>query len=100
MSKGLSDADLIEIGFQNLAHFTVGQQSKYPLSRRRYLSAMCIGTPNESIWLGHKDKDGTVTDLVCIHNYDYDGFITAERLKALIDWFESGDSLSKSKTKN
>lgn len=83
----LSNNDLLEIGFKSLSHFTVGQQSKYLLSRRRYLSAMCVGTPNETIWLGVKDKNSEITDMVCVHNADYDGYITAEKLKELIKWF-------------
>lgn len=85
--SGLSKGDLESIGFKALKHFTVGEQSKIQLSRGRFLSAMCVGQGNESIWLGHKDNDGEITDLVCVHNRDYDGFITLEKLKALIDWF-------------
>lgn len=85
--EGIANTDLESIGFKPLKHFSVGQQSKLQLSRRRYLSAMCIGQGNESIWLGHKDKNGVITDLICVHNRDYDGFITLGKLKELIDWF-------------
>ena len=86
----LSNEDLVSLGFENLTHFTVGEQSKCELTRGRYLSAMCIGSCNESIWLGSKNKSGEVTDLICVHNYDYDGFITTKRLKDFLDWFNGG----------
>lgn len=77
-------------GFKPLPHFTVGNILTLGLSRGRYLSVMCIGQGNESIWLGNKDedKDGGITDLICIHNRDYDGFITFGRLKELVGFFE------------
>lgn len=86
-SKGLSNSDLESIGFKSLGHCTVGDQVKFHFSRGRYLSAMCVGQGNESVWLCHKDRDGEITDLICVHNRDYDGFITIERLNALIEWF-------------
>ena len=86
-SKCLSNSDLESIGFKSLGHFTGGDQVKFHLSRGRYLSAMCVGQGNESVWLCHKDRDGEITDLICVHNRDYDGFITLEKLNALIEWF-------------
>lgn len=85
--KGLSNSDIISIGFKPSSRFAVGKQCLYQLSRSRYLSAMCIGQGNESVWLCHKGKGSEITDIICIHNRDYDGFITLEKLKTLIEWF-------------
>lgn len=57
------------------------------LSGGRFLTATCIGQGHESIGLGHKDKSSEVTDLICIHNRDYDGFIKWGRLQELVGWF-------------
>ena len=86
--KGLTNSDLDLLGFRAFNHFTVGEQSKYQLSRKRHLSAMCVGTCNESFWLCQKNETGEISDLICVHNYDRDGFITNEKIKALIEWFD------------
>ena len=84
----LTNSDLESIGFEPLDHFTIGNQLKLSLGRNRFLSAMCIGQGNEAIFICEKSEVGEhYTDLICVHNRDYDGFITLERLKALIDWF-------------
>lgn len=83
----LSNNDLELIGFEPPGYLTIGNTLNLSLGRNRFLSATCIGQGNESIWLCSEDKSGEITDLVCVHNYDYDGFITIDRLKALINWF-------------
>lgn len=89
--KTLSNEDLITLGFHKLPHFTVGNSLHYQLGRGRYLSVMCIGQGNESMWICSEEEQGLVSDLVCLHNRDYDGFITVEKIKTLIEWFR-GDS--------
>lgn len=79
----MTEDDLIDIGFTK-KNYTF----QYPLTRLRFLSAMSIGYPNETIWICCKEHDGTISDLVCIHNYDYDGYITKDRLVALLKWFD------------
>jgi len=61
----------------------------YHLPRRRFLSIGNIGDPNEMIFLGQRsDKDNTtVDDSICIHNWDYDGYMTMPSLKAMLDVF-------------
>jgi hypothetical protein len=86
--KGLSNSDLVSIGFKEASHFTVGNSLNLPLGRNRYLSAMCVGQGNEAVFICEKSKVGDhYTDLVCVHNRDYDGLITLEKLKVLIEWF-------------
>lgn len=85
---GLCNGDLIALGFKELDHFTIGKTVTYSIGRKRYLSATSVGQGNESLWLGHKDANNAFTDLICIHNRDYDGFLTIEKLKALIEWFK------------
>jgi hypothetical protein len=78
--------ELREIGFKPLPHFTIMHSLVYDIGRGRHLSIGCVGQPNEICFLcqvNSKD-DKEITDLICVHNYDYDGFITLEKVKALI----------------
>lgn len=81
-------SEALEMGFKELPHPTVMNTLVYDLGRRRSISLGSLGQGNEVIYICEKSQVGEhYTDLVCIHNADYDGFITIERLKALIDWF-------------
>ena len=79
--------DLIDIGFKEISHFTITNAVIYQLGRNRHLSAGCVGTPNEMVWIcGTDHKDETkITDLICLHNYDYDGFLTKEKINNIIN---------------
>lgn len=81
---------LMELGFKEIPHFTVTNSLDYDLGRERRLSFGCIGTPNEMLWLCQQDHDDykKTTDLICLHNYDYDGYITIEQIKLIIEWFK------------
>lgn len=85
--QSLTDNDLISIGFTECGHI-VSNSLKISLRRNRYLVAMCVGQGNEAVFICEKSKVGNhYTDLVCVHNRDYDGFITLKKLKAFIKWF-------------
>lgn len=79
--------DLLNIGFKEILHFTVSGSVVYTLGRHRQLSVSCVGTPNEMLWITEtSDQDERiVTDLVCLHNYDYDGVLSIEKVKKLIN---------------
>jgi hypothetical protein len=56
----MSNQDLIDIGFKPVPTFTVGNCVTYDLGRRRQLSASCVGTANEMLFiceLHHEIKD-------------------------------------------
>lgn len=78
-----------ELGFQELKHYTVMANLIFNLGRDRHLSFGCIGTPNEMLFLAETDheKPLNVTNSIVLSNYDYDGYLTIEKLKSLIDWF-------------
>lgn len=89
----MTKEDLIKIGFKEISHFTVTDSVIYQLGRHRHLSAGCVGTPNEMLWIceiDHQDET-KISDLVCLHNYDYDGFLTIEKIKGLIDLILHGE---------
>ena len=81
----LEKQQLIELGFHPLDHFTVGDVLMYELYRNVNLSVSNLGTPNEMVFICESDKDRKkVTDIVVLHNYDYDGYLTLERLKVFM----------------
>lgn len=79
----MTEEELLSIGFVK------GELSlKYHLPRHRFISVLCVGTPNEVVYLCYKDSVDIVDDLVCVHNFDYDGYLTREKLEHLITYFE------------
>lgn len=82
----MTNDDLIAIGFKEIPHFTITNAVIYDLGRYRQLSAGCVGTPNEMLWICEIDRQNNkkITDLVCLHNWDYDGALTIEKVKNLI----------------
>jgi hypothetical protein len=90
----MTNDDLIEIGFKKIPHFTIANSVIYPLGRHRHLSAGCVGTPNEMLWICETDdqNETKINDLVCIHNWDYDGVLTIEKVKMLINTICGGSS--------
>lgn len=83
----LSEDILIdEIGFERLPHFTIQNALIYKLGRNRHLSIGDVGTPNEMLFICESDEKDyrIITDLVCLHNYDYDGYLSKLKLETLI----------------
>jgi len=86
----ITESDLINLGFEKIPHYTVTNALIYELGRNRYLSIGCVGTPNEMLWICSRDNldEKKVTDLICIHNYDYDKYITNDKIKQIINLIE------------
>lgn len=79
----MTEEDLLSIGFVE------GELSlKYHLARKRFISVLCVGTPNEVVYLCYKDSVDIVDDLICVHNFDYDGCLTKEKIEYLINYFK------------
>ena len=85
--KQMNKNDLVKLGFEPIKTFTVMNSYAYALGRHRHLSVSNVGTPNEMMFISEtSDQDEKViTDLIAIHNYDYDGYLKAEKVAALID---------------
>ena len=72
-----------ELGFKAIPHYTIARLMEYDLGRNRYLSLGSVGTPNEMLFI--TERNGTnVTDIICLHNYDYDGYLTQDKLHRII----------------
>ena len=86
MTDKLSNKDLVEKGFVEIPHFTIADNVIYDLGRNRTLSAGSVGTPNEMVFICESDEDDPkqITDMVCVHNYDYDGYLTHEKIDSLL----------------
>ena len=79
----ITEEDLLRKGFVK------GELSlKYYLHRKRFISVFCVGTPNEAMYLCHSDSSDIVVDLVCVHNSDYDGMLSRDKIDYLINYFE------------
>lgn len=78
--------ELIELGFKEFPHLTVMNSLIYDLGRNRHLSIGCVGTPNEMIFICQQEKDSPneTSDLICLKNFDYDGYSTIEDVKNII----------------
>jgi hypothetical protein len=76
---------LKKLGFVEVPHFTIGKVMTFKMGGRRVLSISDVGTPNEMMFIGqltrHEDR---YDDLVRVHNYDFDGYMTQERMEALL----------------
>ena len=82
----LNEYSLIKRGFQSKPHLVLGKLFLIDVGRNREISVSCIGTPNEMIFLN--EYEGFKQTCIPIHNYDYDGFLTEQKLDALISVFK------------
>jgi hypothetical protein len=78
------------IGFRPQETFTVTGNLIYDIGRGRQLSVGCAGTPNEIMFLAQLDGKSMnkVSDAIVLSNYDYDGYLTVEKLQSIIAWFK------------
>ncbi len=87
----MKTVDLIAIGFKKIPQFTVTNTLSnsliYSLGRHRYLSVDYVGTSNEMLFIYESsEQDETdIRDLICLHNWDYDGTLTIEKVQTLIN---------------
>lgn len=77
---------LKNLGFKELPHDTIMNSMVLDLGRRRTLSVGCLGEPNEMVFISEHDHNDQkkITDSVCLHNWDYDGYLTKGKLQNLL----------------
>lgn len=73
---------LERMGFIHNPIVLLSRQYLIKLGRDRMLSVSDAGTPNEILFIQEVDGE-KVTDLVCIHNFDYDGKLHVHQLQNL-----------------
>jgi hypothetical protein len=81
---------LITLGFKEIPHFTIMNNLIYDLGRNRHLSIGSLGTCNEVMFICESNPDNykEIIDLICLHNYDFNGFLTKEKLESLLSFFK------------
>lgn len=80
---------LLGKGFKDVPHLILPSNWVLDIGRLRSISIGSLGTPNEMVFLSQKDHPKDICpDLVCVHNYDYDGFLTIEKLESLLSVFK------------
>lgn len=82
----LTEQELLDLGFYKLPHFTISDSIIFDLPNNRTISVGNLGTPNEMVVLTQSDyKDyKKITDVITLHNYDYHGYITLNKIKEFI----------------
>ena len=77
---------LINIGFKEIEHFTIGNTVIYDLGRRRQLTISDFGGFNEMMFISEADEIDTriMNELICLHNYDYDGKLNIDKIEMII----------------
>jgi len=91
LCEKISVEDLLKIGFKNLQHFTIANSVVFDLGRHKQLILSSAGTPNEMLWICQRSalKDSNITDIICLHNYDFDGYLSVEKVKGFIALIKS-----------
>jgi hypothetical protein len=80
---------VLELGFYEMPYFTIGSSLLFDLGRRRFLSLSSLATPNEILFMYEVNEDNSkqIDDSIVLSNFDYDGYLTLERLSLLLSFF-------------
>lgn len=76
---------LLKLGGEKIPHFTISNSIIFKTKRNQQLSFGCVGTPNFMVFLQEIDPDNEnkITDLIPIHNWDYDKDMYVHQLQNL-----------------
>jgi hypothetical protein len=83
----MKEKTVLQKGFTRTPHLILGTIFILDVGRNRYISIGALGTPNEMVFINQKHPEGDITDMVCLHNFDYDGLLTARKLSTIISVF-------------
>lgn len=78
----LTEDILLKCGFKNIPHFTVTDSKTLDIGRGRNLSIGDAENCNQMMFI-QSIHSGKITDLVCVHNYDYNGWLYLHQLQNL-----------------
>jgi hypothetical protein len=101
-NKYITEDQLLYLGFVKIPHFTIGNSRIKDLGRNRYLSLSSLGTPCEMLFICEKDDsniDYGPEEIICLHNFDYDGYLTFKKLKKYCQIFPKTDENGYSRKK-
>lgn len=80
-----TEENLLDIGFKKVPHFTITNTLTFDLGRNRILSVGDLDNPNCMMYICETDENGKYTDLVNIHNFDFDGILCIHKVQNLIE---------------
>ncbi len=82
----LNEDWLVRLGGEKLPYHNILNSIFLKVGRNRIVSVGNVGTPNEMIWLCQVNatNDKIIDDLICLRNYDYDGYTPVHTLQNLI----------------
>jgi hypothetical protein len=80
---------LISRGFKESKSSIFCENLTIGVGRKRYVSVSAVGTPNEMVFIYEMlyDSDTDIGEMICLHNYDYDGYLTQEKIDLLLRFF-------------
>ena len=78
--------ELVKRGWEELPFKNIGNSITKHIKRNIYAGVSSLGTPNEIITVFEINRTNPkiIDDLIIVHNYDYDGYLTLERIEALV----------------
>lgn len=82
----MSRDEVKTLGFKEHDKPTLLRSLFYPLERNRFLSIGSLGTPNEMLFIA--DSFQYPENIIVLHNYDYDGYLTSCKLEGLLEFFK------------
>ena len=82
----LTEDWLVRLGGEKLPYHNILNSIFFKVGRNRIVSVGNVGTPNEMIWLCQVNatNDKIIYDLICLRNYDYDGYTPVHTFQNLI----------------
>ena len=82
--------DLMKLGFKKIPGvIPMFEKYNFVLTMDRRISVCNINTGNELMWLCSVEKSGSISDAVCIHNYDINGELTIDKVKGFVELLKS-----------
>jgi len=84
---------LISIGFKAIQKKTVMDSVIFDLGRNRHISVDLVGTISEKVFLCEVNhiNPNEITDIICIHNYNYEGYLTEKKIMSLVNILSGKD---------
>lgn len=88
----LTREQLEAIGFKERGTSPLFTSMVFDIGRHRCLSIAFAGTPNEMLFIQNlNDAEDKIKDQVVIHNYDYDGWLTIEKVQSMVQLLKGGE---------
>lgn len=87
----MTKKEAINLGFKKSPHFTIGDSLIYDLGGRKILLLSDLETMNEMFYICQTDYDtpSEITDVVVLHNHDFDSALQAAKVRKIIEALRS-----------